>query len=443
MRVTAEQTHQIISEVMLADVFPIVIDIERSEGNYICDAITGKKFLDCFSYIASNPIGHNHPGMFEPDFERKLLRVARTKPSCSDVYLVEFAEFVQAFRRMAMPAPFSHLFLVEGGAVGVENAMKTAFDWKVRLNKRKNPGEERGSKILHFEQAFHGRCGYTLSVTNTADPKKTKFFPKFRWPRVVNPKQTFPLTVQNEAATKEREAEAEAQIRTAFQDNDGEIAAILIESIQGEGGDNHFRPEFHRKLRSLSDEYEALLIYDEIQTGAGLTGTFWAFEQFGMQPDIICFGKKLQVCGIVAGPRIDGVENNVFVEKSRINSTWGGSLTDMVRATRYLEIMESERLLENAKSTGAILQQHLGALQSEFPEFVMNVRGLGLMCAFDLKTAEMRDALVNEMFKREVIVLKCGEKALRLRPSLTFKEPDVREFMDRLRQSVAAVLAKL
>ena len=441
MKVTPQNTFQTISQVMLADVFPIVVDLDRSEGNYLVDAVSGRRFLDCFSYIASNPIGHNHPGMFEPEFEKKLLRAARAKPSSSDVYTVEFAEFVQRFRILGMPAPYRHLFLVEGGAVAVENAMKTAFDWKIRKNQAKNIQGEKGKQILHFEQAFHGRCGYTLSVTNTNDPKKTKLFPKFDWPRIKNPKMSFPFDDAARAATEEQEAIAEAQIREAFRERGDDIAAILIEPIQGEGGDNHFRPEFHTKLRELANEFEVMLIHDEIQCGGGMTGMFWAHQHYSVEPDIICFGKKLQVCGIVVGPRVDEVENNVFQEKSRINSTWGGSLVDMVRATRYLEIIEEEDLLQNVSTTGAVLLDSLHQLQRRFPDWVGNVRGKGFFCSFDLRDDATRDAVLDELFRREVIVLKCGEKSLRLRPSLNFSEKDVGEFSDRLHEAVQTVIA--
>lgn len=439
MKVSCENTFSIISEVMLPDVFPIVVDLDKSQGNYISDALTGKRYLDCFSYIASNPIGHNHPGMFEPQFEKKLLRAARSKPSSSDLYTTEFAEFVQIFKRMGMPAPFNHLFLVEGGAVAVENALKAAFDWKIRLNQRANPGKEVGTQILHFEQAFHGRCGYTLSITNTSDPKKTKLFPKFPWPRVSTPKQTFPLTPENVARTKELEARAEEEIRRAFHERGEDIAAIIIEPIQGEGGDNHFSKEFHHLLRKIADEQEVMLIHDEVQCGAGLTGRFWAHEHYGVQPDIICFGKKLQVCGIVVGPKIDTVENNVFVEKSRINSTWGGSLTDMVRAARYLEIIESENLLENARMMGKLVLGRLHDLETKFPHLISNVRGLGLMCAFDAPTVAIRDKLIDELFKRETIVLKCGDRSLRLRPSLTFSKEDADALFERFEDCLKAV----
>src|SRR3989441_856832 len=333
----------------------------------------------------------NHPGMKTPEFTKKLLRAALHNPSNSDVYTVEMAEFVETFGAHAMPGYLPHLFLVAGGTLGVENALKAAFDWKVRKNFARGYREERGHKVLHFEQAFHGRSGYTLSLTNTTDPRKTAYFPKFDWPRVLNPKVRFPLQEDNLRDVKEREALSVAQIELAFERLKDDIAAIIIEPIQGEGGDNHFRKEFLQELRRIADEDEAMLVFDEVQAGLGLTGKMWSYENYDVKPDMVAFGKKTQVCGFMCGPRIDEVKDNVFRVSSRLNSTWGGTLVDMVRAGRYLEIMAEEKLLENAAARGAELLAGLEGMQREFPDHVSNARGKGLMCAFDLREGALRD----------------------------------------------------
>lgn len=438
LKISPENATEIIGRVMMPDVYPITVDLARSSGSRIYDSHHNRFYLDCFSYIASNPIGHNHPKLFDAEFEQKLLRAARAKPSLSDFHTVELAEFVDTFTRIAMPAPFKHLFLVEGGAVAVENGMKVAFDWKVRKNLARGRGE-RGTQILHFEQAFHGRCGYTLSVTNTADPRKTKYFPKFSWPRISNPKLRFPLDADALAATVDAERRAIEAIEQAFKEHEGDIAAILIETIQAEGGDNHFRPEFHHALRRLADTHEAMLIYDEVQTGVGLTGKMWAFEHYGVTPDIVCFGKKMQVCGIMVGPRVEEVKDHVFQEASRINSTWGGNLCDMVRAQRYLEVIAEDGLLAHATTVGAFFLSELEQLAERFPETLSNARGKGLMCAIDVSTVELRDAIMKELFCRGAIILKCGINSLRFRPSLTFTSADVQELIALLGESVAAV----
>ncbi len=433
--------HESISRHMLPDVFPFVLDLERSRGNHIYDS-RGKRFLlDVFSLVASNPIGYNHPGMDDPAFEEKLLRASKVKPSNSDLYCKEMAEFVETFARIAKPAGMKYLFMVEGGTLAIENALKTAFDWKVRLNFKRGISEERGTKIIHLKEAFHGRSGYSLSLTNT-DPKKTKYFPKFDWPRITNPKLRFPVTEEVLSATAAAEEEALFQIRAALKKHEGDIAALILEPIQGEGGDNHFRPEFHRALRKLCDENEMMMIYDEVQSGIGLTGKMWAHEHYGVQPDILCFGKKMQVCGIWVSARVDEAENNVFHETSRINSTWGGSLSDMVRAERYLQIIEEENLVENAAEVGPVLLEQLEQLAAKYPALLSNARGKGLMCAVDVVSPEKRKQIIDKTLENGAIVLGCGNASIRVRPSLTFTRDNVLEFISAMTRALDSVSAE-
>ncbi|HDG68702.1 MAG TPA: L-lysine 6-transaminase [candidate division Zixibacteria bacterium] len=424
-KITPQQVHEVISRTMLADGFPIVVDLKKSQGMYLYDAREGKYYLDFFSYFASWALGHNHPKMEDPEFLEKLHEVAKHKPSNSDFYTVEMAQFVATFERVAMTDDFRYLFFIDGGALAVENALKTAFDWKVRKNIAAGKGE-RGYKVIYFKDAFHGRSGYTLTLTNTFDPNKTKFFPKFTdWHRIENPKITFPLEGENLRAVEEAEKRAVEQMEKILSQEADDIAAIIIEPIQAEGGDNHFRGEFFRQLRRLADDYDVMLIFDEVQTGIGLTGKMWAYEHFGVVPDIISFGKKAQVCGIMVGPRVDEVPDNVFKVSSRINSTWGGNLTDMVRSQRILEIIEEDNLVQNAAEVGEYLLNKLLELQAEFPDKISNTRGRGLMCAFDLPNSELRDKLREEVFKRGCIVLPCGEKSIRFRPALVCQREDV------------------
>jgi len=437
------KVHDTIGAHMLADGFDIVLDLEKSLGARIHDSRSGKDYLDFFTCFASSPIGFNHPKLTTPEFVEKLGRVSINKPSNSDLYTVEMAEFVDTFGRLATPKELPHLFFVSGGALSVENALKVAFDWKVRLNmsrginKADTPESSlKGSKVIHFEQCFHGRSGYTLSITNTFDPRKTQYFPKFDWPRVKNPKARFPLEGKNLEDTISAEKEALTQIASTVAEHGPDIAALIIEPIQGEGGDNHFRPEFMQSLRKLADEHDFMLIFDEIQTGMGLTGTMWAFEQLGVVPDIACFGKKAQVCGIMVSDRVNEVEENVFKISSRINSTWGGNLTDMVRCQKYLEVMHEEKLVENAASMGERFQKGLHAIGSDH---VSNIRGRGLMCAFDLPSTELRDAALVRIRKNGMMALPCGPVAIRFRPPLNVTAAEIDEANDTLSRSIKAL----
>jgi L-lysine 6-transaminase len=236
----------------------------------------------------------------------------------------------------------------------------------------------------------------------------------------------FPYSDANHEDLLKREQLSVAQIRKAFEDNKDDICAIIIEPVQSEGGDNHVRKEFLEKLRELADEYEALLVYDEVQTGVGLTGKFWCHEHFGekARPDILAFGKKMQVCGILAGRRIDEVEDNVFKVSSRINSTWGGSLVDMVRSSKIMEIIEEDSLCNNAAAMGEYLQNGLSEIAERHP-VVSNVRGKGLLTAFDFPDKTIRDSFIKKGFDNNIMYLGCGERSVRFRPALIIEKSHI------------------
>jgi L-lysine 6-transaminase len=431
--------HAILGRHLLADGYDLVLDLEKSQGRRLWDAKGNRAYLDLFSCFATLPIGLNHPKMKDPAFLAKLTRAALTNPSNSDVYTVEMAEFVDAWERHAMRDYLPHLFLIAGGSAGVENALKAAMDWKVRRGRRKGLAGEHGHAIIHFRDAFHGRGGYTVSITNTADPRKYEYFAKFDWPRVPHPALHFPVDAAELERVARAEAESLAAIEAAISAAPDDVAAIIIEPIQAEGGDHHFRPEFLRALRRLADERDVLLVFDEVQTGMGLTGRMWAHEHFDVRPDLLTFGKKSQVCGMMAGPRLDDEPENVFRVSSRINSTWGGNLTDMVRCQRYLEIIAEEDLVGNAARTGERLRKGLEALAAEMPDVAGNARGRGLMCAIDLPDGAARDAVIEAAYGLGAIVLGCGRRSIRFRPPLDITPAEVDEGLDLVRKAVRQV----
>ncbi len=427
--------HSVLARHTLADGYDLVFDFERSHGAWLHDARSGREYLDFCMFFASNPIGYNHPKMKDPEFLEVLHRVAQLKPALSDLYSVEYASFVDAFGRLAMPAHMRYAFFIEGGALGVENALKTAFDWKVRRNRAKGIPGEKGQQVIHFRQAFHGRTGYTLSLTNT-DLRKTDFFPKFPWPRIENPGLRFPVTPEVQRDTVAAEARALDQIENAFASNPDDIAAILIEPIQAEGGDVHFRPAFLRALEQKARQHDVFFILDEVQTGVGITGKMWAHEHFGLRPDAVAFGKKVQVGGCMVGPRVDEVPDNVFKVSSRINSTWGGGLTDMVRAARFLEILHEDELLANARVVGERLLSGLVALQRAAGGKLQNARGLGLMIAFDLDTPELRDRAQERLLANGLLLLGCGARSIRFRPPLNLTAAEADTALDLVRRTL-------
>lgn len=415
-RISPRQVHGVLSQSMLTKGYPIVCDLQKSHSSYIHDSVTGHKFLDMFSYFASWPISHNHPKLNNDTFIQEIGRVAIHNPSNADIYTREMAQFVGTFERVCMPPAFKHLFLISTGTLAVENALKTAFDWKARKNMAANRPIG-AQEVIHFRDAFHGRSGYSLSLTNT-DPLKYQYFPLFQWPRFPTPKNNC------------KEQEILYAIETKLMSDGSNVACIILEPIQGEGGDNHFRPEFWQGLRLLADKYSVMLIADEVQSGMGMTGKMWAYEHLGATPDIVCFGKKAQVCGIICTDRVDEVDDNVFQLASRINSTWGGNLVDMVRSKKMLEIIEEEQLVQNAANLGEYALTRLERIGRDHPTLVSNIRGRGLMCAFDLPTTEACEHIKELAFARQLLLISCGERSIRIRPQLDVKREAIDEFAE-------------
>ncbi|MFF4832700.1 L-lysine 6-transaminase [Streptomyces sp. NPDC001315] len=416
--VEADQVHARLAEHLLVDGYSFVLDLERSKGSWLVDQVTGRSYLDLFTFYASSPLGFNPPDVTEdPEFCRLLAAVGAGKPSNADAYTTHLVEFVETFARVLGDPELPHLFFVEGGALAVENALKCAFDWKSRRNEAAGRPATLGMKVLHLTAAFHGRSGYTLSLTNT-EPVKTERFPVFDWPRIEAPAVRFPLADHIEQV-EEAERQALAQAEAAFRANPHDIACFIAEPVQSEGGDNHLRAEFLQAMQRLCHEYDALFVLDEVQTGVGLTGTPWAYQQLGIEPDVVAFAKKAQVGGIMAGRRVDLVPDNVFRTSNRISSTWSGGLVDMVRSRRLLEVIERDGLIARANVLGGQLLDGFVSLAGRFPQYVSNARGRGLMCAIDLPTSEIRDEFVELLREEGVLVLPGGDFAVRVRPALS------------------------
>jgi L-lysine 6-transaminase len=431
--IDAGTVHEVLRRHLLVDGLRLVVDLERSRGVRIRDASTGEEYLDFFGSFSTSALGFNHPGFADPEFLAELVPASVNKITNSDLYTESLARFVDSFATVLPETLRHHLFFIEGGALAVENTLKAAFDWKRRLNLAAGRAAA-GSQILHFRDAFHGRSGYTLSLTNT-DPVKIEHFPKFAWPRVSNPGLRFPIDEQALEAVRRAEEQSLAEIREAIAEHPHDIAAIIIEPIQAEGGDHHFRPEFLRSLRQIADESEILLIFDEVQTGFGTTGRWWCFEHFGVEPDLIAFGKKTQVCGVAASRRLDLVDS-VFHVPSRINSTWGGNLADMVRCRRIIEVVRAERLLDNVTSVGAQLLDGIERLADRLPGLVSNPRGRGFFLAFDLPDATIRDRALRALHQQHLLALPTGKRGIRFRPPLILREAAASEGLERIERGL-------
>jgi len=433
----------------------IAPDIWNSKGSYLRDEC-GDEYLDLCGFFGTAVVSFDHPKIRDESFLSKIAKVAMYRPSLSDFWTRELAEFVQTFREIATPSYMHHFFFIEGGALAVENALKAAFDWKVRLNIKKGKISEDtvevlqplGTKVLFFENAFHGRSGYTLSMTHTADPRKYKYFPKFNWFRINPPVLKFDADgkVINKEEVQEHEKKATNEINSIIEQYKDDIAAIIIEPVQCEGGDRHIPETFFKYLRKVSDQNDIILIYDEVQTGMGITGRMWMHEYFGddARPDVLCFGKKTQISGIMANYDVfSRIDDNVFSDqhdgKSRLNSTWGSNPVDMIRCKVLLEIIQEDNLLDNANKIGNSLLKGICQLAHDYQDYIENPRGRGLLIAFDAVSEKLRDRIWKALYDEKLLCLTCGRKTIRLRPHLDITESEVGDAITRVEKALKKI----
>ncbi|ANY06015.1 aminotransferase class III-fold pyridoxal phosphate-dependent enzyme [Pseudonocardia sp. HH130630-07] len=413
---------------LVGDFLPLLVDLERSSGSHLWDDVRGGPVLDMGMFFSSAPIGHNPAAVRTPAADRALGAAARTKPSNPDFATSVLDTFVTDFRRVMMPDAMTHLFAIDGGALAVENALKVAFDWKGQVADVTDPAE---LTVLHLRRAFHGRSGYTLSLTNT-DPAKTRGYPVFDWPRVAAPArgEDGGPDPDGDELTAEEVAAVEEVTRILAADGH-RIACFVYEPIQGEGGDRHLSGRFLRAVEALCVRHEVLTVADEVQTGGGLVGRRWAHEALGLQPDLVAFGKRLQVCGVMGGRRVCELRTNAFVTPSRISSTWGGSLVDMVRFSLLFGEIERDGLVERADRTGPVLRAGLDRLVAGSGRLLSAPRSRGLWGAVSVATPALRDAVAAwALDEGSCVLLPCGTRSLRWRPSLLVTEEELTRSFD-------------
>jgi L-lysine 6-transaminase len=285
-------------------------------------------------------------------------------------------------------------------------------------------------------------------MTHTADPRKYKYFPKFDWFRINPPVSRFDNdgNIINQEDVKAQLDQAITEIKDILKDHADDIAAMIVEPIQCEGGDRHIPGEFFKAIRQLADENDILLIYDEVQTGCGTTGTMWAHEHFGADalPDIIAFCKKTQVGGVMANyEKMNRIPENVFGNndecKSRLNSTWGGSQVDMLRCKVYLEIIEEEKLLQHVVKLGNYMLNGIRELCKEFSSLIENPRGRGFLFAFDTKSPDLKNKIWQMFYNESLLILTCGKQTIRFRPHLDLAKDEADEALKRMRVGLSKI----
>lgn len=427
------------------------VNYEASRGNYLVD-VDGNRFLDIYGQIASLPIGYNHPAILEAMTDRKNLALLAQRPCLGVFPPGDWVDRIANTLQKVAPAGLPDVNTLMCGSCSNENAFKAVFIWYQTKQRGGQPPSEHDLEtsmlhqepgtpnlsILSFNGGFHGRLMGCLSTTHSKAIHKVDI-PAFDWPVAPFPKLCYPLEdhkAENEAEEARCLAEVEKLLQASGSAGSSRIAGMIVEPIQAEGGDNHASPAFFRSLREIASSYGVAFIVDEVQTGGGSTGKFWAHEHWGLDnpPDVVTFSKKLQTGGYFAK------EEFRLKEGFRIFNTWMGDPTKMIALEAVVETVEKDKLLENVVVTGDYLKSGLSQLSEAFPALISNVRGQGTYLALDLPTAAQRDEFVGALKKLGVASGGCGTLSVRFRPSLVFQPKHAKECLDKM-QAACELLA--
>lgn len=370
----------------------ITPDLNKSHGSFLVDASTGKEYLDFFSMYSSLPLGYNHKIFESYDFIEEILEVSSVKVTNCEFITKHSIDFDEQFKKFTSLGKFSHYHYCCTGALAIEAAIKTAIDYK----KAKNP------KILSFAGAFHGINSWGCFTTSRTGPVTSRLegFPDM-----------FSKKVKNDSSREVME-----QI---FKNND--LTAVLLEPIQATFGDQYVTKEFIRTLRDLCSDYNVPLIFDEVQIGFGATGKVWYFEHLGIEPDILVFGKRTQLSGIMVKDNF----SEIFKTPIRLEVTWDGTLVDMIRCKHVIRAYEEDKILQNVEKQSQKIVDYL-----KNNENFLNVRNKGMIIAFDFASSEKCEDYTKKMHQNGLIFNKTGNKTIRFRPSLSITDEELKCFFE-------------
>jgi L-lysine 6-transaminase len=420
---------------VIATPYPFALDLEKCEGMYLA-TMDGQRLFDWAGYFGSKLIGHNHPRLYEAEYTKRLVRAANNKVANPDFLTPECLEYYRLLYRLspeAMRGATLEVYAVNSGAEAVENMMKYLVA-KFNAKKRAQNQGITGRRFLYFDQAFHGRTVFALGVTQTIDPVATKDFHGLT--TGGNVKLPFPAVNNSEpeAANRQRTDDALRMVEMALAQMHDEIVGIIVEPIQGAGGQRVAEPRFFQGLSELAHKYDVYLAFDEVQTSLGPTGKLFAIDHFDLPhpPMAVAVGKKY---GSGAVYMLDPLE-----DIGVLDSTWGGTLADMVRVVQEVRIVEDEGLIEKANAKGERLAAGLRKLAERFPQHISNVRGMGLYQGFSLNVPEDKGRLVEIAREQyDLLLLGAGSNAIRTRPNLSVTEEEIDHFLELLGKSLAAL----
>jgi 4-aminobutyrate aminotransferase/(S)-3-amino-2-methylpropionate transaminase len=428
-----------LGEVQITNTIQIFTDYNSSCGNYMVDA-DGNVFLDLFQQIGSLPLGYNNPHVLKAASSIDNLSLLTSRPALGFAPCDDYLERLQSSILSVKPKGMDHMVQLMCGTCANENALKIAFMHYMRgqrggrpisdveLNSAYNnesPGCPKIS-VMSFRGAFHGRTLGCLSITHSKPMNKVDI-PAFQGPIAPFPALRYPLNefVEENKAEESRCLEVIEDLFHQYQKT-SPVAAVIIEPIQSEGGDNHASPEFFKSLQQICFKHDSVFIVDEVQTGFGSTGTLWAHEGWDLPspPHLMTFAKKMQTGGIFA------IDNMFPTESYRIYNTWMGDSAKLVILKATIEVMKSENLLDLVKESGKLLLDGLMDLQSKHSSMIHRSRGLGTYCSFNAKDSVMRDKIINKLKANGIMIGPCGDTCIRMRPALIFQPKHVNIFLD-------------
>jgi len=426
-----------LSRYVIAEPYPFVVDLENSHGSWLA-TLDGRRIFDWAGYFGAKLIGHNHPGLSEPEYVRNLIFAANNKTANPDFLTPQCLDYYRLLHELApftMRNPRLEVYAVNSGAEAVENMMKYFIN--LHHQKLKLAGKEPGpGRFIHFDQAFHGRTIFALNITQlTSDPVITRDFHGFI---TGNLKVPFPFidTSRSDSENQQFTDESLAVIEKVLQTFPNEVAGIIVEPLQGAGGHRVAFPRFFRALSELAHKYQTFLGFDEVQTAGGQAGTFWAIDQFDLPhpPQAVASAKKLG-CGVVY--MLYPME-----DRGVLDSTWGGHLADMVRFVQEMKIVRREKLIEQVPEKSARLKSGLQSLADRFPNILYNPRGIGLYQGFSLQSPISKSAFLENALEQEsLLLLGAGASSIRLRPTLSVTNEEIDLLIEKLTKCLARLAA--
>ena len=369
----------------------IHLNLHKSQGSYVFDDNTDRSYLDFFGMYASLPLGYNHE-VFDEEFHREMREVSTLKVTNCEFDSDIKDRFVQNFYEFAGDDRYNQFHFTCTGSLAVECACKLTLD---------STGKD---VIVSLANSFHGIHGYGNFTTSKFCPVKSRLdgFPDLQWPKVHNISEL------------------------EFQISKGNVGGILVEPIQATFGDNHLDKSYLRQIADIANVNKIPLIFDEIQTGFGTTGKPWYYQHTDVVPDMVVFGKKSQVCGVMTTPNIPFEENGV----NKLSVTFDGDLVDMLRSIYIMKAYKKNNLLKNAERQGKRIIKELSKNKS-----LEKTRGVGLLIAFDLSSREHRDNFVAKLRESGMICNPTGEKSVRLRPNLSVTDKEVEHALKIIRRT--------